>query len=656
MKLYLLTLLVITSLSVNAQSDLYYENYDWEKEPLQKINLENFKEKDIIEFKDKTVNEFVFTPDDSFVEYSLVHKIYWLNSNDNIERFNKVYLPSSSSSEVIKNKARVITKEGNVIELDDSKILTSVDEETKRTLKYYALEGIEKGSFVEYYYVIKRYPTYTGSRVNLQSEIDKKNVSFELLSPSNLVFDFKSFNGLQEIKLDTTNPQKNHWKLQLDEIDGLQEEEQAPYGAELQFLVYKIDYNKNNPGNKIVSYRLGVQNIYKNLYLELNKKEISKLESFIKSIEGMDKNEPKKSIQYIENYIKRNIYIAEAEREDLDDISSIIQNKVSNERGIMKLYLNLFNFLDIDHQVVYTTNRSDMRFDKDFEAYNFLQEALIYFPKLKMYLSPVKLESRLGYPPGYLTDNYGLFIKQVTLGDFTSATGSIKYIEPVNYDKTNYDLVMNVNFDNEDLGITYLKMKRSMDGYYSIYVQPFFDFMNDEQKEEITDEIIKSIKPGVEIVNKEVLNTESNDFGNKPLIINADLKSEDFVENAGNKFLFKLGEIIGRQQEMYQEKKRILPVENDFERSYDRKIIVKIPEGYRFEGLEKINMDQSFEEDNEVLFMFKSEYEIVDDKLIVSIKEFYNKNVINVDLYEKYRTVINSAANFNKVTLILQKN
>ena len=656
MKLYLLTLLVITSLSVNAQSDLYYENYDWEKEPLQKINLENFKEKDIIEFKDKTVNEFVFTPDDSFVEYSLVHKIYWLNSNDNIERFNKVYLPSSSSSEVIKNKARVITKEGNVIELDDSKILTSVDEETKRTLKYYALEGIEKGSFVEYYYVIKRYPTYTGSRVNLQSEIDKKNVSFELLSPSNLVFDFKSFNGLQEIKLDTTNPQKNHWKLQLDEIDGLQEEEQAPYGAELQFLVYKIDYNKNNPGNKIVSYRLGVQNIYKNLYLELNKKEISKLESFIKSIEGMDKNEPKKSIQYIENYIKRNIYIAEAEREDLDDISSIIQNKVSNERGIMKLYLNLFNFLDIDHQVVYTTNRSDMRFDKDFEAYNFLQEALIYFPKLKMYLSPVKLESRLGYPPGYLTDNYGLFIKQVTLGDFTSATGSIKYIEPVNYDKTNYDLVMNVNFDNEDLGITYLKMKRSMDGYYSIYVQPFFDFMNDEQKEEITDEIIKSIKPGVEIVNKEVLNTESNDFGNKPLIINADLKSEDFVENAGNKFLFKLGEIIGRQQEMYQEKKRILPVENDFERSYDRKIIVKIPEGYRFEGLEKINMDQSFEEDNETLFMFKSEYEIVDDKLIVSIKEFYNKNMINVDLYEKYRTVINSAANFNKVTLILQKN
>ena len=312
--------------------------------------------------------------------------------------------------------------------------------------------------------------------------------------------------------------------------------------------------------------------------------------------------------------------------------------------------------MDIDHQVVYTTNRSDMRFDKDFEAYNFLQESLIYFPELKMYLSPVKLESRLGYPPGYLTDNYGLFIKQVTLGDFTSATGSIRYIEPVNYDKTNYDLVMNVNFDNEDPGLTYLKMKRSMDGYYSIYIQPFFDFMNDEQKEEITDQIIKSIKPGIEIVNKEVLNTDSNDFGNKPLIINADLKSEDFVEKAGNKFLFKLGEIIGRQQEMYQEKKRVLPVENDFERSYDRKIIVKIPEGYQFEGLEKINMDQSFEEDNEVLFMFKSEYKIVDDKLIVSIKEFYNKNVINVDMYEKYRTIINSAANFNKVTLILQKN
>ncbi|MFD2563422.1 DUF3857 domain-containing protein [Aquimarina rubra] len=652
-----LGILFLCLTNVWCQKDPFYKTYDWEENPIANINIKNYEDKDIVAFKDKIINEFYFLDKENFVEYSLIHKLYWLNSNDNIEKYNKVYLPSASNSEVVKNKARVITKLGKIIELDDSKILTSEDEETKQTLKYYALEGVEKGGFIEYFFVVKRYPTYTGRRVILQSDFDKQNVTFELLAPSNLNFKIKSYNKLPDAEKDTTNTHKNHWKLHLEKLEALEREEQAPYSSMKKYLVYKLEENSDNPKNDIVSYRVGSQNIYKNLYGEIDDKLSKKITKFLKSIEDIN-NEDKDTtlkIRALENYIKANIYIAKVSRKDLEDVSNILENKVANERGIIKLYLALFNVLKIKHQLVYTSDRREIKFDKDFQSYNFLQESMIYFPRSKLYMAPTKLEFRLGFPPGYLTDNYGLFIREVTLGGFTSGVGSIKYIKPVNHDKTNYNLTMNVSFDPDDLTITKLKMNRTMDGYYSVYLQPFMDIAKEEIKNEMIEGVIKSINPNLEIIEKKVFNASSKDFGNKPLQIIADLKSEDYVDKAGNKYLFKIGKIIGPQQELYQEKKRQLPVENEFERSYDRKIIVDIPSGYQFRNLDNIIINESYNKDDKQLFMFTSSYEIKNNQLIVSIKEFYNQNIIDVSLYEEYRRVINSAANFNKVTLILEK-
>ncbi len=652
--LFTLILGLLTS-SVFAQKDPFYQAYDWQTNPIKNIDLSQFKEKDVVAIKDKRVNEFYFIEGNSLVEYSLIHKIYWLNSNDKIEEYNKVYLPYSAGSEIVKNKARVISKDGKIIELDDSKILTSKDDETQRTYKFYALEGIEKGSFIEYYYVVKRYPTYTGSRISLQSDFDKQNVEFDLYAPSNLIFDVKSYNGLAQVTKDTLNKDKNHWKLSVDRLEELEQEEQAPYTALVKYLVYKLKKNTVNPSKEIVSYGIASQNIYNSLYPKIDTKIERKINAFIKSIDGVKDEELTNTIRAIENYVKSNVYIGEVKRDDLEDLSSIIDNKVANERGVMKLYTAIFNALGIKHQIVLTSDRREMKFDKNFEAYNYLQEYLIYFPKSKLYMAPTKLESRLGFPPGYLTDNYGLFIKQVTLGGFTSGVGNVKYIKPVNYDKTNYNLVMNVSFDKDDLTVTNLKMDRIMDGYYAVYIQPFMDLAKDEDKDEMFDGIIKSINENLEIIDKKVSNATAKDFGKKPLQIIANLKSEEFVEKAGNKYLFKVGELLGPQQEMYQEKKRILTAENEFERSYDRKIIVDIPQGYEFKNLENIAIDESYKEGDNELFMFKSTYEIKGNQLVIAIKEYYNKNIIDLPIYEAYRTVINSAANFNKVTLIIQK-
>jgi len=57
-----------------------------------------------------------------------------------------------------------------------------------------------------------------------------------------------------------------------------------------------------------------------------------------------------------------------------------------------------------------------------------------------------------------------------------------------------------------------------------------------------------------------------------------------------------------------------------------------------------------------VLLSFKSYYELNDNILKITADEYYKINKIPVEIYEEYRTVINSAADFNKITLVLVKN
>ena len=146
-------LILFISCNSIAQTAPFYESYNWEITPSYQIEgLDN----DMVAIKDKVVTEFYFE-DQNLTEYYLEHKILWLNSDDRIEEYNKIYLPFSNNATLHVSKARVIKKTGEVIELDESKILSAENEESGRKYKYFALEGIEKESIIEYYYVVKRY-------------------------------------------------------------------------------------------------------------------------------------------------------------------------------------------------------------------------------------------------------------------------------------------------------------------------------------------------------------------------------------------------------------------------------------------------------------------------------------------------------------------
>ncbi|MFD0990671.1 DUF3857 domain-containing protein [Mariniflexile jejuense] len=637
---------------ISSQNDLVYTNYSWDKNPAYKIEEGNTEP--ITAIKDKILTEFYFQGNDGLVEYYLEHRVLWLNSDDNIENYNKIYLPYTATSELMVNKARVITKNGTVIELDDSKILTAQDEETGRNYKFFAFEGVEKGSFIEYFYVVRRYPRYSGNLIDFQSSYNKKNIEFDLYAPKNLIFKFKTYNNTPEVVQDTLAKDKLHWQLKLDALKGLEKEELSAYEASKSFVIYKLDRNTASNTKDISSYSKVAQNMYSYYYTEPNSKTQNLLKKFIKEATSGKDLKGDDLIRKLEFFIKTNVFQTEDGSDNFKDLDQILTKKVANESGILKLYISILKSLNIKHELVITSDRLELKFDKDFEANNFLTNFLIYFNDTDAYLSPTENNSRYGFPPAYLTDTYGLFIKEVKVGDFVSGLGKIQYIKPIEADKTVDKMILDIDFEKDNITNTIIKLNRSMSGYYAMYFQPYMNLIKEEEKVKLIEGFAKNINDNVTITSKEIINDDPELFGVKPIEFVLNFNSEAFIEKAGNKYLFKIGELIGKQMQLYQEKTRVLPVENEFTRSYYRTLNVKIPKGYKVANLNDINIKNTFEDAGKELLIFHSYFEQKDDLLVITADEHYRKNIIDTANYEKYRTVINSAADFNKLVLVLE--
>jgi hypothetical protein len=119
--------------------------------------------------------------------------------------------------------------------------------------------------------------------------------------------------------------------------------------------------------------------------------------------------------------------------------------------------------------------------------------------------------------------------------------------------------------------------------------------------------------------------------------------------------LLKVGDIIGPQVEMYQEKPRVFPIEIIYPHVLYRDITVEIPEGYVAKNLESLNIQQSYPASGEPTMFFRSGYELKGNQLKITIREEYRVADYPIDQFQPFIKVINAAADFNKAVILLEK-
>ena len=136
------------------------------------------------------------------------------------------------------------------------------------------------------------------------------------------------------------------------------------------------------------------------------------------------------------------------------------------------------------------------------------------------------------------------------------------------------------------------------------------------------------------------------------LIASADFKGSGFTELAGDKILFKVGMLIGPQAEMYNEKERKTPFNTLYCRKYERKITIEIPENIKITNLDELNINQVTSDQK---CRFVSSYVLEGNKLTITVEERYDRTYFSASEYKEYETVMNKAADFNKIVLVMEK-
>ena len=105
----------------------------------------------------------------------------------------------------------------------------------------------------------------------------------------------------------------------------------------------------------------------------------------------------------IENKIKKTISF-NLYAENAESIAAILKSKQDNKIDLLKLYSAVFREFKIENKLVLTSNRFEIPFEKDFESYENLDEALFYFPAIKKYLTPSEIEYRIPLYRDWETD------------------------------------------------------------------------------------------------------------------------------------------------------------------------------------------------------------------------------------------------------------
>ncbi len=590
--------------------------------------------------------------------YTLLHKRVQLITDKGVNGYNAVYIPVNDGDSLLSYDARVITPAGKVISLGENALKEGYDERSKRAYKYFAFEGVEKGSDIEYFYYIKRNArrTLMGRVVNFQKSSLIKESTFEVITPDNIELGFKSYNDLGSVIRDTTLEEKNRWYLNKSNIAKFKPQSNAYDQPNQQYLIFKLEANTITGVTSAISYESVSTILFTNAFADASKDVTKKLKKILKELPVKGKTD-EEIIRIVEHYVKSTFSFMDVANPQLENLESVLENKSLNEDGAVKLIGSLLSILEINCQLVLTNDRSEVPFDETFESYIFLSHRLFYFSKLGLYMEPFSPLSRLGYIDPMYMNTYALFITAKVEKKSLLITQKIGFIEPLKADRTTSDIYVDVTFDDAFENPNY-HFQHKQTGYYANTYQCGYDFIKEEEKLKVWSELaIRFLDEEGVIKNLEIKNKGCEHFGVKPYIAEADFKSDKFLDFAGNKYLFKIGDLIGPQMELYQEEERVLPVQSDYNRKYHREINFNIPEGYKVANLEDIKIEKTHKNDEGTVDMtFQSLYEVKGNMVTVKIDEYYHTMDYTKEEFANYQKVINAAADFNKVVLIIQQN
>ena len=649
----LLSAITLFSFSLQAQiKDPYNTTVNWVDNPVLHKMPEKFKGSSAIYLMDNRIFQYKFEGK-NLQQYNYVYRLVKVNDDKGIEMFNKIYVPVYRNGTLSNLKARVITSAGKVIDVPEGKIKDEEDE--GRKYKLFAMEGLDKGSEVEYSYMIKKDPTFFGSETFQNQAVPYYQARIEIASPAYLKFDAKAFNGFTVLK-DSVIDEQRIVSAYSENISELDEEKYGMREPHLQRVDFKLSYNlSNNNDVELYTWKELAKKVYTNLttYSDKEKKAVDK---FVKAANIPSDATEEQNIRLLEDYMKTKINVDEKlVSEDADVLDAVIKTGNTNNFGASRFFIAMLENKNIRYQIVFPSVRNQLPLDEDLENWNRIDETLIYFPGTGNFVEPSGTVMRYPYVEPYWCGTKGLFLKGTSIGDVKTAVGKFDTIPMVPFDQHAQNMEVYAKMDASGDSLI-IQCKQILKGYGALSYRPIWAYLPKDKQDEAVKQIINAVAKSENIQDITTEGTKLTDaWDNKPLIIGSTIHTAELLERGGNKILFKAGELIGPQEQMYQEKPRQLPAEMEYPHVLNRSLKFEIPAGYTIKNPNDLNIDIQYKKDGVVSMGFVSTYKITGNVLDIDVRETYREIRYPLSQFEDFKKVINASADFNKIVLVLEK-
>ena len=506
----------------------------------------------------------------------------------------------------------------------------------------FAIEGVEKNSEIEVLYTVEKEYDMHGQQ-SIQGEYPIREAQF-LFITGEANAKIKAYRT--ESKFESTTINNTIAKsLTIKDIPAMIDEEYSTPNANKIAVAYQC-FPKDQNINQDMFWGNVVNNVGPQFFPE------ETLKAVIDDLPNVTKEKTELTVfekaTLVDDYIKTNFTIVKNNNAELSDVNYILKNKSASSFGVLKAYSHYLKALDINYEIVVTANRFVKKFDPDFYNPNQLQDFLIYLPTEEKYIATDRIEYRVGEAPFNILGNYGLYITDTLEYYFSEIIQSDPNFSSIKR-------MVDITFD-EDLESAKLEQSQEYTGHWSATSRAILNLSTEQGIKEYEDYLTSSgiedkVVESYEAIDVEMLQMEYN----KPFKTKSVITSESLLEEAGDSYLFQIGKVIGTQSELYQETKRVNPIEMTYPNQYDYTITIAIPKGYTAEGLEVLNIDKNYKSvKGNKLCKFESTYKIEDDKVIITIQEFYKSNKYDLNRYEEFREVINAASDFNKTSILLK--
>ncbi|MBJ6108619.1 DUF3857 domain-containing protein [Hymenobacter sp. BT523] len=656
MRPFLLAALLFLAGLAQAQTlppDLVHAGYNWDVGRKQRLPIsKEDAELPAIILRDFTSLEYYYDKSRKDLRlFTTEHRIVRVNSSDGIERFNKIVVPVLESGAPVDIKARTISPRGEVHEVKAADMKELKDQEGGRGFRVFAVDGVEKGSEVEYFYTRERNFNHFGYEV-LQTETAARDVVFELISPEALTFEARVYHG-PAVTVDTTMTGRRALRLTLKSVPALREEAFANVQAQRMRVHYKLAYMANKGQVRQFTWADASQFVYRNM-TSLSKDDVKAVAKVLAAAKLPTSGPLPERIAAAENYVKLNFNLDENASPAL---TQVVATHNAPEGGFVHLLAAIYRTLGIDYELVVTSSRATNPFDSSFDTWDYLDNFALYFPGTGQYLAPGRPDYRYGMLPAEWTANSGLFIKGVTLGTIESAVGKVKEIPALDADKSPQNIDVTVAFA-PDLSNSTLQLRQTLGGYPALQIQPFWAMIPEAKRTELMQQLQKGVVADATNFQKTTVRNVERGLSplDKPFIIEGQLDSPSLLDKAGPRYLFKIGTLLGPQTELYQKEERQFDVENDNNRRYLRTIRFEVPAGYTVRNLNDLNVDVKAGGDAaKPDYDFKSSYVQQGQTITVTVDENYRQIRWPKADFEAFRAVVNASANWNKVVLVLDK-